>query len=67
MRTLTFGTVLSGLLWASIAWCTLAARVSTGHNHYRLSAQDFGVYLLCLDFAFAATLAWYNRMELRAD
>ena len=43
MRAVTFGTFLSSLLCAAIVWCFLVLRVVAGHNHFHLSAHDFGV------------------------
>ncbi len=61
MRALTFGTVLSGLLWATIVWCVLALRVATGHNHLHLTTHDFGASLLGIDLALLATFVWIDR------
>ena len=61
MRAITFGTVLSVLLWATIAWCLLALRVVTGHDHLHLSSHDFGASLLGLDLGFALVALWLDR------
>lgn len=67
MRMLGPAFVVSLALWSSIAWCIVALRVMAGHNHFHLSARDFGAYLLWIDLALAAALAWYSRLEPRDD
>ncbi len=67
MRALGPAFVVSLALWSSIAWCVVALRVMAGHNHFHLSASDFGVYLLCIDLAFAVALAWYSGLKPRAN
>ena len=58
MRTLAFGTALSGVLWGAIAWCGLALQVATGHNRFGLSAHDLGAALLVLDLSFLTVFVW---------
>lgn len=67
MRAFGPAFVVSLALWSSVVWCIIALRVMAGHNHYNLSARDFGAYLLWIDLAFAAALAWYYRLEPRDD
>ncbi len=67
MRALGPAFVVSLALWSSIAWCIVALRVMAGHNHFHLSARDFGAYLLWIDLAFAVALAWYNRLKPHVD
>lgn len=63
MRRLGPAIVVSVALWASIGWLFLALRTLTGHDHIHLSARDFGAWLLCIDCAFVATIAWYDHIE----
>lgn len=62
MRALGLAAVLSIALWASLAWCFVAARTVLGCDHIHLSAREFGVYLLFVDLAFAVALIWYERL-----
>lgn len=52
--------VVSIALWASLAWCFVAARTVLGCDHIHLSAREFGNYLLFVDLAFAVALVWYE-------
>ena len=64
IRALGPALVVSIALWASMAWCFVALRTLAGHDHIHLSAKDFGAYLLVIDFAFAAALAWHDRLTV---
>ncbi|MGI4765047.1 MAG: hypothetical protein ACRYGP_08275 [Janthinobacterium lividum] len=61
MRVLKVGAVASSLLWAATIWCFLVLRVATGHNHFHLSAHDFGASLLGIDLAFLGAFVWIDR------
>ena len=67
MRALGPAFVVSVALWASIAWCLVALRTVTGHDHLHLSARDFGIYLLLIDLAFVTAIAWHDRLKPRHD
>ena len=61
MRALRVGAAASILLWVAVTWCFLIVRVATGHNHFHLSAHDFGASLLGIDLAFLAAFVWIDR------
>ncbi len=52
--------VVSIALWASLAWCFVAARTLLGCDHIHPSARELGLYLLLVDLAFATALVWYE-------
>lgn len=66
MRDLGPALVVSVALWASLAWCFVAARTLLGCDHIHLCAREFGLYLLCIDLAFMAAIVWHDRIKLRA-
>ena len=62
VRALGPALVVSIALLASMAWCFVALRTLTGHDHIHLCARDFGAYLVVIDLAFVAALAWHNHL-----
>lgn len=65
MRALGPFFVVSIALWASLAWCFCVICTATGHGRIHLSAQDLGVFLVCIDAAFAAAIVWHDRIKPR--
>ena len=63
MRGLGPMVVITVALWASLAWCFIAARTLLGCDHIHLCAREFGVYLLFIDLGFAAAIAWHDRIK----
>ncbi|RYB01792.1 hypothetical protein [Lichenibacterium ramalinae] len=57
--------VASVALWAAIAWCFIAVRTLTGHDHIHLDTYDFGIFLLAIDGAFVAAILWHDDNERR--
>ena len=65
MRTLGPAFVVSVALWASLAWCFVAARTLLGRDHIHLYAREFGTYLLFIDLAFAVAIVWHDQLKQR--
>lgn len=65
MRMLGPAFVVSVALWASLAWCFVAACTVLGCDHIHLCARGFGIYLLLIDFAFGGALMWHDHLNPR--
>ena len=65
MRVLGPAMVVSVALWASLAWCFVAARALLGCDHMHLSARDFGTCLLLIDISFGVAIIWHDRIKPR--
>ena len=65
MRVFGPALVITVALWASLAWCFVAARTLLGRDHIHLCAREFGTYLLFIDLAFAVAIVWQDQLKPR--
>ena len=65
MRAIGPALIVTVALWASLAWCFVAARTIAGHDHMHLSSREFGAFLFVIDLAFAAAIVWQDRLKRR--
>ena len=61
MRVLAPLCFASVILWAALAWCTVALMVLTHTGHVDITSRDLGGSLACIDLALFAAVTWMRR------
>lgn len=66
MRAIIPVCLASVILWAALAWCTVAVIEFTHPGHLRFSPRDLGASFACIVVAFGTAVMWVN-LKLRDD